>query len=227
MYNLYMKTLPRVIKTILGILLIPFAFGSIVSLWQVLMAGGQSFLDWVLILLGGALFVLVYFFMSKPQWIYVLGHELTHALWSFSFGGRLKQIRVRSSGGHVITTKSNFLTSLSPYFFPLYTVLTIVIFGVGDFFWGWSGASWFFYVLVGFTYTFHVLMNVHILKNKQPDIVQHGYIFSAVIIFIGNISTILIGLALLGVGVNLQMILGSWMSSSIEIYQYIGEGLGI
>jgi hypothetical protein len=222
-----MKLLLKITKTIVGVILIPFAVGSISALWQVVFAGGQSGFDWILMLIGSAVFVLVYFFTSKPDWIYVLGHELTHALWSFSFGGRLKQIRVHSDGGHVVTTKSNFLTSLSPYFFPLYTVLVIVIFGLGGIFWDWSSFIWIFYLLIGLTYTFHILMNIHILKNKQPDIVQHGYIFSSVIIFIGNISTLLIGLALLSTEVNLQMVIGSWVGSSLDMYHSLFGLFGI
>ena len=54
------------------------------------------------------------------MWIYVVGHELTHVVWSWLFGGKVKKFRASSSGGEVVVTKSNFLVALAPYFFPLY-----------------------------------------------------------------------------------------------------------
>ena len=36
------------------------------------------------------------------MWIYVVGHELTHAVWVWLFGGSVKKFKATSNGGHVI-----------------------------------------------------------------------------------------------------------------------------
>ena len=101
-------------------------------------AGGSS-------LLGGDFSVL-----PKPMWIYVFGHELTHAVWTWIFGGRVKRFQAASHGGQVIITKSNFIIALAPYFFPLYAVLLVAVFFIGDLLWQWRrGYLGWFHLLLG------------------------------------------------------------------------------
>ena len=78
--------------------------------------------EWVsvetLSLLGGVLsFALAWLAVSHPVRTYVLGHELTHALWGLFFGARPSDLRVGASGGSVRLTKSNMLIPLRPTFF--------------------------------------------------------------------------------------------------------------
>ena len=75
------------------------------------------------------------------MWIYVFGHELTHALWTWLFGGQVKKMKVSSSGGHVIISKTNFLIALAPYFFPLYAVIVVGVFALGHLIWNWQRLS--------------------------------------------------------------------------------------
>ena len=81
---------------------------------------------WVPLLAGAACWLVIFLLLPKPMWIYVFGHELTHALWTWLFGGQVKKMKVTSDGGHVVISKTNFLIALAPYFFPLYAVLVIV-----------------------------------------------------------------------------------------------------
>ena len=131
------------------------------------------------------------------MWIYVLGHELTHALWAWLFGGQVKRLKVTAKGGHVIVTKTNFLIGLAPYFFPLYAVLVVAVFVTGHLIWNWQGILVWFHLLLGAAYAFHVTLTVYILQNRQTDITEQGYLFSAVIIFLGNVGVLLVGLPLL------------------------------
>ncbi len=61
--------------------------------------------------------------LPKPMRVYVFGHELTHAIWTWLFGGRVKRFKATSTGGHVVDHEEQFLITLAPYFFPLYVVL--------------------------------------------------------------------------------------------------------
>ena len=95
------------------------------ALWLVLCASGGADTVWVPLLAGAACWLVIFLLLPKPMWIYVFGHELTHALWTWLFGGRVKKMKVTSAGGHVVVSKTNFLIALAPYFFPLYAVLVI------------------------------------------------------------------------------------------------------
>jgi hypothetical protein len=193
------------------------------ALWQVIILSGSANMIWLATLSGGAFFILIYIFLPEPKWLYVLGHELTHALWSFPFGGKLKKIKISSKGGHVSITKSNFLVSLAPYFFPLYVVLVVIIFFIGNFFWNLTPYLFIFYFLIGFAYAFHLTLTFRILKIKQPDIVGEGYIFSTVIIFLGNVFVLLIGIPLLTNKIDISTSINLWLNYSLNVYHYISQ----
>ena len=148
---------------------------------------------------------LIYHWVPKPMWIYVFGHEFTHAAATMAFGGRVTGLKVTSDGGHVLITKDNFIITLAPYFIPLYSSAVLVVFALGRLIWDWNGPwVWgvFFWAL-GATYTFHILLTWHILHTRQPDVTSQGYVFSAVIIFAGNVLVLLIGLPHLMEGISL------------------------
>jgi hypothetical protein len=117
---------PKWIKFILAILLLPVGGGAAMALWRVLCASGGADVVWVPLLAGAACWIVIFLLLPKPMWIYVFGHELTHALWAWLFGGQVKKMKVSSAGGQVVVSKSNFLIVLAPYFFPLYTALGLV-----------------------------------------------------------------------------------------------------
>ena len=216
-----MKFVYKLFKIIVSVFLLPFCLGSIITLWQIIISSGKAEIMWLTTLSGILCWVLIYLFLPEPKWIYVFGHELTHAVWSWLFGGRLKKFKVNSNGGHVLITKSNFLTSLAPYFFPMYVVIIFIIYMIGNFFWNWTSYVLWFYFLIGMMYAFHVTLTYRILKIKQPDIVQEGYIFSAVIIFLGNVCILLIGIPLLTTKTTVATSLHLWINHSIQIYHYI------
>jgi hypothetical protein len=125
------------IKFVFAILLLPVCAGAAMALGRVLSASGRADLVWVPMLAGAACWGVVFLLLPKPMWIYVFGHELTHVLWTWIFGGRVKKMKVSSAGGQVVISKSNFVIALAPYFFPLYTVLVIAAFAAGHCFWNW------------------------------------------------------------------------------------------
>src|SRR5881396_2023394 len=130
--------MPKWGKTIIAILLLPFCIGAVKALWRVLGATGKADTCWVAMLAGAACWVVIFLLLPKPMRIYVFGHELTHAVWTWVFGGKVKRFKVSASGGHVVVTKTNFLIALAPYFFPLYVALIVLIFVVGHVIWGWT-----------------------------------------------------------------------------------------
>lgn len=131
---------------------------------------------------------------SRPLlWLYVAGHELTHALFVvFLFRGKVSKLHVSSKGGHILTNRNNFLISLSPYFFPFYTVAAILL---------WTALNWivaevarpdpaWLYGAIGFTWMFHLTYTLWMIRRDQPDVNQNGRTFSFTVIFAANLLLI-------------------------------------
>ncbi len=173
------------------------------------------------LLAGAACWVVVFLLLPKPMWIYVFGHELTHALWTWLFGGQVKKMKVRSSGGHVVISKTNFVIALAPYFFPLYAVIVIGVFALGNLVWNWHDYRVYFHLLVGAAYAFHVSLTFHVLQTRQSDITSQGYLFSAVVIFLGNVCALLFGIPLLTARVGMLNALGWWAESTGMIFHWL------
>jgi hypothetical protein len=157
------------------------------------------------------------------MWIYVLGHELTHALWTWLFGGEVKKIKVRSSGGHVLISKTNFVIALAPYFFPLYAVIVITVFALGNFLWNWHGYLVWFHLLLGAAYAFHISLTIHVLQTHQSDITDQGYLFSAVVIFLGNVCVLLFGIPLLTRRPEIFKIFSLWCAETGKVFQWLHQ----
>jgi hypothetical protein len=184
------------------------------ALLKVLQACGSADTTWIPILAGAACWIIIFLLLPKPMWIYVFGHELTHALWTWLFGGQVKKMKVTSSGGHVVISKTNFVIALAPYFFPLYAFIVIAVFAVGHRIWDWHGYLVYFHLLVGAAYAFHVTLTFHTLQTRQTDITSQGYLFSAVIIFLGNAGLLLLGIPLLTAKVGLLNALRWWFEDT-------------
>jgi hypothetical protein len=208
-----------------GILLLPVCLATAQALWLVLAhaGAGAAARIWLPLLAGVACWVVVFLLLPKPMWIYVLGHESTHALWTWIFGGKVKRFKAASSGGHVVTTKNNFVITLAPYFFPFYAVLVVLVFLVGDLLWHWRQVylPWF-HLLLGAAYAFHVTLTWEILKTRQTDITSQGYLFSAVVIFLGN-ALVLLAAAPLLTGHGLYYTLRCWFDCNYQIMQRVAH----
>lgn len=209
--------MPKWVKAILAVLLLPLCIGAVTALGRVLQMSGHADTIWVAFLGGAACWVAIYVLLPKPMLVYVFGHELTHALWAWFFGGRVKRFKVASNGGHVVITKTNFFITLAPYFFPLYAVGVVLFYVAGDLVWGWSRHVVWFHLLLGAAYAFHVTLTWRTIQTRQRDITSQGYLFSAVIIFLGNISVLLVGVPLLTGSVPVLTVLEWWMSDAREV----------
>lgn len=215
--------MPKWFKTIIALLLLPLCIGAVTALGRVLQASGQAETIWVAFLGGVACWLVIYLLLPRPMLLYVFGHELTHALWTWLFWGRVKKFKVSSRGGHVIISKSNFLIVLAPYFFPLYAVGVVMVFILGHLLFGWTRYVAWFHLLLGAAYAFHLTLTWSTLQTRQTDITSQGYLFSAVIVFLGNIGVLLLGVPLLTGRVNLATALGWWLADSGAVLARLGR----
>ncbi len=213
--------MPKWVKLLIGILLLPACFGAASALSRVISVSGNAHTFWVALLGGAACWLTVFLLLPRPMLIYVFGHELTHALWTWACLGRVKKFKANAKGGHVVITRSNFLIALAPYFFPLYAVLVILAYAGGNLIWNWERFVPWFHFLLGAAYAFHITLTWHILQTRQSDITDQGYLFSAVVIWIGNIVVLLIGIPLLTERVGVLEALAWWLNGTAAVLQWV------
>jgi hypothetical protein len=65
------------------------------------------------------------------MFMYVAGHELTHALAAWMCFGKVEHLSVDLDGGYVDTDTDNLFVSLSPYFVPLWMLVWMAVFFCG------------------------------------------------------------------------------------------------
>jgi hypothetical protein len=132
----------------------------------------------------------------RPLRAYVFGHELTHAIWVWLMGGRVNQFEVRRDGGHILTDTHNFWIALAPYFYPIYSIAVVALYGAISIFYnlidvnltllGMSPLQWLFLTL-GLTWGFHMSFTCWMIPKGQTDLTQHGTFFSLVVIYTVNL----------------------------------------
>ena len=156
--------------------------------------------------------------------LYVLGHELTHAVWGLAFGARVSDIKVRSSGGSVMLSKSNVWISLAPYFFPFWTAV-VALFALaakGIMCFAAPGAPfplpWLWMFAVGFTWSFHACFTIRSLMQTQPDVEEYGKVFSWTFILVCNIAGVLVWLVC-ATDVPASAVAGQLLSHSADAYR--------
>ena len=211
------------IKFFIAFLLLPVCAGLALALGAILRACGGADTTWVPFLGGVACWCVIFYLLPKPMWIYVFGHELTHAIWAWMFGGQVKKMKVTSGGGHVVITKTNFLIVLAPYFFPLYAVILIAIFAIGHLIWGWEKFFAIFDLLLGAAYAFHVTLTFHALQTQQSDITSQGYLFSGVVIFLVNVGILLFGIPLLTQKATLVGAFNFWVTDTTRVLHWLQQ----
>ena len=171
--------------------------------------------------LGYGVWVLCWFFLPQPVRVYILGHELTHALWAILFGGKAKNLSITPSGGSVKVTKSNVWITLAPYFFPFYTMILIGVFLLVKLFMGSVPYPLVWLFFLGFTWAFHFTFTLQSLLTSQPDIQEYGSLFSYSLIYLLNVAGIALWIVC-SMSVSPRFLFDSWVFRTRQAYQQTG-----
>lgn len=160
-------------------------------------------------------------------YLYVLGHELTHAIAILMCRGKIKGFHVSAShGGYVLTNKSNIFIALAPYFVPFWMIIWMLLI--------WcmhriSPLSYYlpiFYLGFGFWWAYHIYWTTYsIIQEKQPDLFDNGLLFSLMIIVFINFA-LLVGILMM---FGLITPAGYWQSlvdSFCAAYHYVLHFIG-
>jgi hypothetical protein len=185
-------------KLLIGLLLLPLCWAASRAVFSLLTTTtpGVS-VGWALPA-GFLLSVVGFFLLPQAFRTYVLGHELSHVIAGLLMGARVGKMKVGREGGHVELSKSNFIIALAPYFFPFYTALVIALWYGAGFFWNINAYEPLWLVLVGLTWGFHVTFTVYMLSQHQPDVQEHGRIFSYVVIYLANLLVVSLWMITIG-----------------------------
>ena len=229
------------LKNFIGVLLLPVCYVTTQTFLSVF--AGESSQSLLLIhsaplwffSTGVVLWVIAFVGLPRPLYLYVLSHELTHAIFVYLCGGRVTKFQVSSTGGHIVTNRNNVLISLSPYFFPLYSIVTIVAFGFVGLFTDLAAVypnsilfghvsfswSWVLFLLIGFTWAFHFTFTAWMISKDQPDLKQNGTFFSLVFIYLVNLLILSAFLVLASKSVSLRGFASQWMENAHHLTGYL------
>ncbi len=178
----------RLAKIVFGITLLPFCLGFTwqfgATIFSVVYKPGAPYF----FVGGGLAYLTIHLLFKKPIFTYVVGHELTHAFFAMLFGGSVKSLQVSDRGGRVAITKSNFIITLAPYFFPLYTFIALVLYGTLSATGAGIAAMNAIVFISGATFTFHLMLTFIFLQTDQSDISEQGSLFSYSLIYLFNIA---------------------------------------
>jgi len=183
----------KLLKFMIGLLLLLGCAVVSQVLWGLLQAAARTetavFLPLPALALfaGFVLWLVMFMLFPRPVRTYILAHELTHALWGLLMGASIAKISVKEDRGSVMLSKTNFLITLAPYFFPLYTVLLIGLYYLLMLFYPVERFHLFWLGLVGLTWGFHVTFTISALLQCQSDIRDQGRLFSYAVIYLANV----------------------------------------
>ena len=126
--------------------------------------------------------------MRAARWLYVMGHELTHAMAAWSSGGKVFDIHVEEKGGHVDLSHSSAFVALAPYCVPFHALAVVAFYRLLIWLRPQAQAEALFLLLMGGALAFHALMTWETLTQvKQPDLDDAGgSVFSFALIGIAN-----------------------------------------
>lgn len=154
-------------------------------------------------------------------WLYVLGHEYTHAMFVVFHFGWVFEFKASRQGGYIATNKTNLLISLSPYFVPSWSMATLAVYGLIGFFTKLPPyADLILFFLIGSSWAFHIFWTLWMIPRDQPDLKENDTFFSLVIIYLANILLLCGMLCISAKSLTWHNFLASWWINAENFYRH-------
>lgn len=183
----------KLVKMLVGVLMVPLVYALFRSAGDLFTMAWGDIEDRQLVLwssYGAAFWVGLFLLFHPPMTLYVIGHELTHAGFAWLSGVKVLSFRLHATGGAVEVERTNWLITLAPYFFPIYTVVVLVTYLVCEQVLDIRGLTYFWMLILGLSWAFHMTFTGQMLTRRQSDIEREGYVFSAVVIVFFNLLVV-------------------------------------
>jgi len=161
----------------------------------------------------------------RPIYLYVLGHELTHAAVATMFLGRVNRFHATSDGGYIETNRYNFLIALAPYLWPFYSIPVLAIWSLSLLVPSLVHYREFFLVALGGTWMFHLTFTLWMLPKGQTDFHGPGLLFSFMLIYTVNVILLTGALVSLAHSVGWKVYFSQLWSSGLNFYQGLADWL--
>ena len=185
----------RLLKFLIGLALLPFAFAFIFNFMAVVWEIVKNFNLTFPFLTGFALYCFLHRYVYNFSRPYVLAHETSHAFAALCCGYKVSDIKVKEESGHTKVSDFNTFVLLAPYCLPLYAVISIIVFYITSLFWKDILAyNTIFLGVLGFFMALHLVHTFKTLtETKQSDIsLAGGGVFSFVLIAVINLSLLIL-----------------------------------
>jgi len=222
----------RFLRWIMALLMLPMCFITTWTLFSEFSEEAQQQRFWLsretwFFTLGAILMAIAFYsgILRKAfLYLYVLGHELTHAFFVIFHLGKVTEMKVSTDGGYIATNKSNILIALSPYFFPFWSVTLISVYG----FLAWfdklpQNSDIVFYGALGMSWTFHLCWTLWMIPRDQPDLKENDTFFSLVFIYFANILTLSMMLCAASPQLDFSSFFASWWVHAEELARWSKE----
>lgn len=195
---------PRILRLLISLfLLLPLSIVMVFALMRQLYHAGPRVSDlgfwlsepvWFTLLGAGTFIALTLSRFAEPVliYIYVLGHELTHALAAKLCFGRVQAFRIDFDGGYVETDTDNLFIALSPYFVPLWMLVWMLTLWLGNLLFPFEQYLPWFCAGFGFWWFFHLHWTIWVIPREQPDMLENGILLSMLVILLMNILILLV-----------------------------------
>ncbi|MCM8811493.1 MAG: M50 family metallopeptidase [Candidatus Omnitrophica bacterium] len=208
-------------RTVLGVLLLPALAGFAFSFYEQLLAIHQVRKPELLFLFGITIYLAFHVLVTAPNRAYVFGHEMMHAVAAWLTGGQVKGFKAGSKKGAVTTNKVTGVVALAPYLVPVYAILWALVYVIVGLFEDVEFLSGLFYLGLGAALTFHLVYTVLSLKQKQTDLEVLGPLISLNFILWGNISFVILVIALMAPEVGFWNYIKGGFLHAGEFYKLI------
>jgi len=134
------------------------------------------------ILLGGAIaYLVLHFFLRKPERMYLWGHEFAHLVAAKIFLRKVHSFHITSrDGGKVVIDRTNVLIDLAPYIFPLYSMAAACAAVFLRTTSPWAPDAYL--AIASFLFTMHLIFSAEGFFRGQPDVKRSGRLFSIAVV---------------------------------------------
>ncbi|NOX98932.1 MAG: hypothetical protein GXP30_04230 [Verrucomicrobia bacterium] len=223
-------------RLLIGLALLPFVWISLESFFLSFAHATKNGAFWRtgefwFFTIGSSIWLVLFFGLRSRLmlWLYVAGHELTHAVFVLFCGGNVKGLHISSSGGHILTNKNNFIIALSPYFIPFYTMIVIALWWIIQLIFPDYPITVvhdrILFASIGLTWTFHLTFTLWMINREQPDLQQNGILFSVALIALINILLISGFLVLASPHVTLEYFALTWANNLATFHDRLMESV--
>ena len=208
----------NVLKFLAALLLVPCVISISMAFWDELhniqrMTSGYSY-----ILYGAAAYIICFILSFRMDYLYVFGHEVTHSIAVWLFGGKVKSFKVSNERGSVVADRSNIVISLLPYVLPMAAILVSLLYFLTALFYESKLLFEIFMFLIGFSFSMHILLTLDRARVSQTDFLHLGHLGSVLFIYVANLILVSLIFSFIFNGLSFKGFLVSFSGSTKGIY---------